>query len=92
MFNGVKLLNFTLGIVFLFLSNVSENLRTFCLAGSCLRSLMYFRLFGGGSVTSLSLIPTDVLLNIVLFGFATLKVLSLVQTYRSVEPSPQRDY
>jgi hypothetical protein len=67
-FNGVKLLNFTLGTVVLFLSGVSKNLGTFCLAGSCLRSLMYFRLFGEGSVTSLALIPTDVLLNIVLFG------------------------
>ena len=48
-FRGVKLLNFTVGVVVLFRSGVSENLGTFCLAGSCLRSSTSFRLFKGGS-------------------------------------------
>jgi hypothetical protein len=45
----VKLLNFTFGTVVLFLFGVSENLGTFYLVGSCLRSLMSFLLLGGGS-------------------------------------------
>ena len=48
-FNGVKILNFTLGNVVLFLSSVSENLGTFCLVGSCIRSSTSFLLLGGGS-------------------------------------------
>ena len=47
-FKGVKLLNFTVGVVVLLCSGVSENLGTFCLVGSCLRSSTSFRLFGGG--------------------------------------------
>ena len=47
-FKGVKLLNFPVGVVVLLHSGVSENLGTFCLIGSCLRSSMSFRLFGGG--------------------------------------------
>jgi hypothetical protein len=47
-FNGVKLLNFPPGMVVLFRSGVSENLGTFCLIGSCLRSLTSFHLLGGG--------------------------------------------
>ena len=48
-FKGVKLLNFSMGVVVLLCSGVSENLGTFCLASSCLRSSTSFRLFGGGS-------------------------------------------
>ena len=48
-FRGVKLLNFPVEVVVLLRSGVSENLGTFCLAGSCLRSSTFFRLFGGGS-------------------------------------------
>ena len=48
-FRGMKLLNFTVRVVVLLRSGVSENLGTFCLVGSCLRSSTSFRLFGGGS-------------------------------------------
>ena len=48
-FIGVKLLNFPAGVIVFFRSSVSENLGTFCLAGSCLRWSTSFRLLGGGS-------------------------------------------
>ena len=52
MFKGVKLLNFPIGVVVLLRSGVLENLGTFCLAGSCLRSSTSFRLFGRGSFSA----------------------------------------
>ena len=48
-FRGVKLPNFTEGVVVCLHSGVSLNFGTFCLASSYLRSSMSFRFFGGGS-------------------------------------------
>ncbi len=48
-FRGVKLLNFIEGVVVCLRFEVLENLGTFCLAGSYLRSSTSFRLFWGGS-------------------------------------------
>jgi hypothetical protein len=48
-FSSVKLPNFAVRVVVCLCSGVSENLGTFYLAGSCLRSSTSFRFFGGGS-------------------------------------------